>query len=76
MTVRVTSKVLKEISELFVGIIGKQHLFFRIGGDEFAVLLDTLPCDAHMYAESICVAIEGHKFHFEDNAYPSVAPLV
>ena len=62
--------VLKEISELFVGIIGKQHLFFRIGGDEFAVLLrHTTLLDAHMYAESICVAIEGHKFHFEDNAY-------
>ncbi|MEI5640502.1 MULTISPECIES: GGDEF/EAL domain-containing response regulator [unclassified Pseudoalteromonas] len=62
--------VLKEISELFVGIIGKQHLFFRIGGDEFAVLLKhTTLLDAHMYAESICVAIEDHKFHFEDNAY-------
>ncbi|PAY01474.1 diguanylate phosphodiesterase [Pseudoalteromonas sp. HM-SA03] len=62
--------VLKEVSELFGDKIGEEHLTFRIGGDEFAVLLKhTNLLDAHMCAESICMAIEEHKFHFEDNAY-------
>ncbi|WP_440055028.1 EAL domain-containing protein [Pseudoalteromonas sp. T1lg65] len=62
--------VLKEVSELFSESISKDHLIFRIGGDEFAVLLrDTNLLDAHMCAENICMSIEQHKFHFEDSAY-------
>ena len=42
----------------------------RIGGDEFAVILkNTNLLDAHLVAESICMAIEKHRFHSEGQEY-------
>nr|WP_216628519.1 EAL domain-containing protein [Pseudoalteromonas caenipelagi] len=62
--------VLKEVSQLFGENISEEHLIFRIGGDEFAIILsDTNLLDAHIAAESICMAIEKHKFHSEENSY-------
>ncbi|MBD1582037.1 EAL domain-containing protein [Pseudoalteromonas sp. S16_S37] len=62
--------VLKEVSQLFGENISDEHLVFRIGGDEFAIILsNTNLLDAHIVAESICMAIEKHKFHSEENSY-------
>lgn len=62
--------VLKEVSQLFGHNIDDEHLIFRIGGDEFAVILkDINLLDAHLVAESICVAIEKHTFHSEEHSY-------
>ncbi|CCQ11066.1 diguanylate cyclase/phosphodiesterase (GGDEF & EAL domains) with PAS/PAC sensor(s) [Pseudoalteromonas luteoviolacea B = ATCC 29581] len=62
--------VLKEVAELFNHNIDDEHLIFRIGGDEFAVLLKNKSLlDAHLIAESICMAIDSHKFHSEEQNY-------
>ncbi|WP_105253723.1 two-component system response regulator [Pseudoalteromonas sp. T1lg75] len=62
--------VLKEVAELFLQHIEEQYLIFRIGGDEFAILLpNTHLLDAHMVAESICVAIDGHQFQCQEQIY-------
>ncbi|BBN82843.1 hypothetical protein PA25_28280 [Pseudoalteromonas sp. A25] len=62
--------VLKEVAQLFGENISDEHLIFRIGGDEFAIILsNTNLLDAHIAAESICMAIEKHKFHSEENSY-------
>ncbi|CAH9054222.1 hypothetical protein PSECIP111854_01324 [Pseudoalteromonas sp. CIP111854] len=62
--------VLKEVSQLFGKNISDEHLTFRIGGDEFAIILsNTNLLDAHIAAESICMAIEKHKFHSEEHSY-------
>ncbi|MFY8273618.1 EAL domain-containing protein [Pseudoalteromonas sp. SSDWG2] len=62
--------VLKEVAELFVKHIDDQHMIFRIGGDEFAILLhNTSLLDAHMAAESICMAIDKHLFHCQEQTY-------
>ncbi|WP_404341377.1 EAL domain-containing protein [Pseudoalteromonas mariniglutinosa] len=62
--------VLKEVAQLFTANISDEHLVCRIGGDEFAVLLkNTQLLDAHLIAESICVAIEKHQFHCEEQVY-------
>ncbi|MFC0117595.1 EAL domain-containing protein [Pseudoalteromonas xiamenensis] len=62
--------VLKEVAELFNHNIDDEHLIFRIGGDEFAVLLKHKSLlDAHLIAESICMAIDSHQFHSEEQSY-------
>ncbi|WP_105166872.1 GGDEF/EAL domain-containing response regulator [Pseudoalteromonas sp. T1lg23B] len=62
--------VLKEVSQLFGENLSDEHLIFRIGGDEFAIILsNTNLLDAHLAAEGICMAIEKHKFHSEENSY-------
>lgn len=62
--------VLKEVAELFNHNIEDEHLIFRIGGDEFAVLLKNKSfLDAHLIAESICMAIDSHQFHSEEQSY-------
>ncbi|RZM81505.1 GGDEF/EAL domain-containing response regulator [Pseudoalteromonas rubra] len=62
--------VLKEVAQLFGEHIADEHLIFRIGGDEFAILLKHTPLlDAHMLAESVCSAIEHHQFHSEEASY-------
>ncbi|WP_462157217.1 two-component system response regulator [Pseudoalteromonas sp. GB56] len=62
--------VLKEVAELFLQHIEEQHMIFRIGGDEFAMLLqDTSLLDAHIIAESICMAIDSHQFHCQEQVY-------
>ncbi|KZN40435.1 diguanylate phosphodiesterase [Pseudoalteromonas luteoviolacea CPMOR-2] len=62
--------VLQEVAQLFGEHISQEHLIFRIGGDEFAVLLKNKPLlEAHMMAEGICSAIENHRFHSEEASY-------
>ncbi|TMO55147.1 EAL domain-containing protein [Pseudoalteromonas phenolica] len=62
--------ILKEVAQLFGHNIGDEHLIFRIGGDEFAVILKEVSLlDAHIIAESICMAIDKHEFHSEENSY-------
>jgi diguanylate cyclase (GGDEF)-like protein len=62
--------ILKEVAQLFGHNISDEHLIFRIGGDEFAVLLKEVSLlDAHIIAESICMAIDKHEFHSEENSY-------
>ena len=62
--------VLKEVAQLFTANISEEHLVCRIGGDEFAVILkNTALLDAHLVAESICMAIEKHQFHSEGQVY-------
>ncbi|MEL7387315.1 MAG: diguanylate cyclase, partial [Pseudomonadota bacterium] len=62
--------VLKEVAQLFTANISDEHLVCRIGGDEFAVILkNTNLLDAHLVAESICMAIEKHRFHSEGQEY-------
>ncbi|MDK1289493.1 EAL domain-containing protein [Pseudoalteromonas umbrosa] len=62
--------VLQEVAQLFRSHIAQEHLIFRIGGDEFAILLkNTRLLDAHMIAEGICSAIETHQFHSEEASY-------
>ncbi|MFC3033539.1 EAL domain-containing protein [Pseudoalteromonas fenneropenaei] len=62
--------VLKEVAALFEHCIDDEHLIFRIGGDEFAVLLRNKSLlDAHLVAEGICMAIDSHQFHSEEQSY-------
>lgn len=62
--------VLKEVAQLFNANISDEHLVCRIGGDEFAVILNNMNLlDAHLIAESICMAIEGHQFKSEEQVY-------
>lgn len=62
--------VLKEVAQLFGHNISDEHLIFRIGGDEFAVILnDTSLLDAHLVAESICMAIDNHEFKSQEHSY-------
>ncbi|MFY8327111.1 EAL domain-containing protein [Pseudoalteromonas sp. ZZD1] len=62
--------VLKEVAQLFTANISDEHLVCRIGGDEFAVILKNINLlDAHLVAESICMAIEGHQFKSEEQVY-------
>ncbi|RZF87947.1 EAL domain-containing protein [Pseudoalteromonas sp. CO325X] len=62
--------VLKEVANLFQEHIGDSHLVFRIGGDEFAILLKDTPfLDAHMVAEGVCMAIDSYQFHCQEQLY-------
>ena len=62
--------ILKEVAQLFGHNISDEHLIFRIGGDEFAVILKEVSLlDAHIIAEGICMAIDKHAFHSEENSY-------
>ncbi|MDP2635865.1 MAG: two-component system response regulator [Pseudoalteromonas sp.] len=62
--------VLKEVAQLFTANISDEHLICRIGGDEFAVILKNMNLlDAHLVAESICMAIDGHQFKSEEQIY-------
>ncbi len=62
--------VLKEVAQLFTANISDEHLVCRIGGDEFAVILKNINLlDAHLVAESICMAIEGHQFKSQEQVY-------
>lgn len=62
--------VLKEVAQLFKTNISDDHLVFRIGGDEFAIILQKMNLlDAHLVAEGICSAIEQHIFKSEDQIY-------
>ncbi len=62
--------VLKEVAQLFNANISEGHLICRIGGDEFALLLENTPLlEAHLIAESICMAIDSHEFHSEEQVY-------
>ncbi|MEM5480571.1 EAL domain-containing protein [Pseudoalteromonas fuliginea] len=62
--------VLKEVAQLFKDNIGDEHLVCRIGGDEFAVILTNMNLlEAHLVAESVCIAIEQHTFKSEDQVY-------
>ena len=62
--------ILKEVAQLFGHNIGDEHLIFRIGGDEFAVILKEVSLlDAHIIDEGICMAIDKHEFHSEENSF-------
>ena len=62
--------VLKEVAQLFKANISGDHLICRIGGDEFAVILNNMNLlDAHLAAEGICSAIEKHTFKSADQVY-------
>ena len=62
--------VLKEVAQLFIANLSHEHLVCRIGGDEFAILLQNMNLlDAHLIAESICMAIDGHQFKSEEQLY-------
>ncbi|NNG44114.1 EAL domain-containing protein [Pseudoalteromonas sp. NEC-BIFX-2020_002] len=62
--------VLKEVAQLFIANISDEHLICRIGGDEFSIILKNINLlDAHLVAEGICMAIEGHQFQSEEQIY-------
>lgn len=60
-------RVLKEIAKLAQGLVRKEQLLARYGGDEFAaVLTDTNPEGCQKFAEKVRSQIEEHHFVSSD----------
>jgi len=62
--------VLKKSAKLFQHAITEGHILCRIGGDEFAVLLqDIALLDAYAIAETLCQSIEKYQFKTIERDY-------
>jgi len=62
--------VLKKAAKLFQHAITEGHILCRIGGDEFAVLLQGIELlDAYTIAESLCQSIEKYQFKTMERDY-------
>ncbi len=62
--------VIKKVAKLFQHHITRGQIVCRIGGDEFAVILqNTDLLAAHSVAENLCQAIERYQFHSIDRKY-------
>lgn len=61
--------VLKELGELSRGLLGAQKLF-RVGGEEFAILLEADASVACELAETLRAAVADHTFKHADTVIP------
>ena len=63
-------RVLKQIAKTFQKNLQDGGDVCRIGGDEFAVIVEhTELLDAHLLAEQLCHAVEAYKFHAPGQEY-------
>jgi diguanylate cyclase (GGDEF)-like protein len=68
--------VLKQFCAVVHAQVRKQDVFCRIGGEEFAILLDATPlAAARTAAEFVRGAIEMHDFVFEERTIPVTTSL-
>ncbi len=62
--------LLRQINTILAGLFRERDTLGRIGGDEFAVLLDNCPLDrAQVIAQTMVGAIRDHRFQWADRTY-------
>jgi diguanylate cyclase (GGDEF)-like protein/PAS domain S-box-containing protein len=63
-------ELLKQINTILTGIFRERDTLARIGGDEFALLLDNCPLDrAQVIAQVVVSAIRDHRFQWAGRTY-------
>jgi diguanylate cyclase (GGDEF)-like protein len=59
---------LRELAATVRGLVRREDLFARYGGDEFGiVLVETPPAEARKFARHVCDAVAKRIFHFEEH---------
>ena len=62
--------LLKQVSRLLLSIVRKQDQVFRIGGDEFAILLDNCPLqNGKVVCDKIVAELNVFRFTYEEKKY-------
>lgn len=60
-------KVLKEFAEKVSSLLRKSDIFGRVGGEEFAILLQNTSTDgAQLFAKRVCDSVEAMKIKFDE----------
>jgi len=68
--------VLQQLSQAVTGVVKDRYLFARVGGEEFAILLEGEPLGvAEELAEALRAAVAGSEFRFESTHIPVTLSL-
>jgi diguanylate cyclase (GGDEF)-like protein/PAS domain S-box-containing protein len=63
-------ELLRQLAQILKSNIRKQDVLARLGGDEFAILLENCSLQqAERVANSIRLAVQDFRFHWEDNTF-------
>ncbi|MCO5099729.1 MAG: EAL domain-containing protein [Burkholderiaceae bacterium] len=63
-------QILRQMSARMREVIGPPHLPARVGGDEFVVVIDSLPLEAaSALCERLRVALSDRAYHYQDKAF-------
>lgn len=69
-------QILRQMSARMREVIGPPHIPARVGGDEFVVIIDSLPLDeARGLCERLRVALSDRAYHYQDKAFSVTASI-
>ncbi|MCD6675421.1 MAG: EAL domain-containing protein [Burkholderiaceae bacterium] len=69
-------QILRQMSARMREIIGPPHVPARVGGDEFVVVIDSLPLEAaRALCERLRVALSDRAYHYQDKAFSVTASI-
>jgi len=69
-------QILRQMSARMREVIGPPHIPARVGGDEFVVIIDSLPLDeAQALCERLRVTLSDRAYHYQDKAFSVTASI-
>lgn len=69
-------QILRQMSARMREVIAPPHVPARVGGDEFVVIIDSLPLDkARDLCERLRVALSDRAYHYQDKAFSVTASI-
>lgn len=69
-------QILRQMSARMREVIGPPHIPARVGGDEFVVIIDSLPLEeARALCERLRVALSDRTYHHQDKAFSVTASI-